>query len=325
MEKTVLSILESNQGQYISGQKIGDALHMTRANVWKEIEKLRKEGYHIDSIRNKGYCLLSRNNNLSRSMIRSYLNENTVSDIEILDAIDSTNNYAKKIAQDESINNYCIITDHQTKGRGRRGRSFYSPDKNGIYLSLILRPQLKVEDAQLITIIAALAVVDAIKSCYGIKTDIKWLNDIYLDQKKLAGILTEGEIVLENTSYRYLVVGIGINIFYDSNLPEALKDIYTALEVAVGQDLDRDYLAAAIINHFYAYYRKLETDKEAIINQYKAYCFILSQEISIKGQEGKFIARDINQSGHLIVEDKTGTLQALNSGEISIGGFINEN
>ncbi|HEY4537033.1 MAG TPA: biotin--[acetyl-CoA-carboxylase] ligase [Erysipelothrix sp.] len=325
MEKTVLSILESNQGQYISGQKIGEALHMTRANVWKEIEKLRKEGYHIDSIRNKGYCLLSRNNNLSRSMIRSYLNENTVSDIEILDAIDSTNNYAKKIAQDESIDNYCIITDHQTKGRGRRGRSFYSPDKNGIYLSLILRPQLKVEDAQLITIIAALAVVDAIESCYGIQTDIKWLNDIYLDQKKLAGILTEGEIILENTSYRYLVVGIGINIFYDNNLPEALKDIYTALEVAVGQDLDRDYLAGEIINHFYAYYRKLETDKEAIINQYKTYCFILGQEISIKGKDGKYIARDIDSRGHLIVEDKTGTLQALNSGEISIGGFINEN
>ena len=325
MDKTVLSILENHQGKYISGQKIGDLLHMTRANVWKEIEKLRKQGYQIDSVRNKGYCLISDNNNLSISMIQSVLNKNTVSQIEILEAIDSTNNYAKKIAQDSNVTNYCIITDYQSSGRGRKGRSFYSPNKNGIYMSLVLRPQLKLQDAQLITIIAALAIVDALESCFGIKADIKWLNDIYLNGKKLAGILTEGEIVLENSTYRYLVVGIGINIFTDKNLPTELKNIYTALDQVIDGTIQRDILIASIINHFYDYYEKLETRKTQTIRQYKKHCFILGQEITVNDDCEKFLAVDISPEGHLMIKDKNGALKALNSGEISIGGFNNEN
>lgn len=326
MTKTVLSVLEEKNNDFISGEIIGETLHMTRANVWKEIQKLKEMGYEIESIRNKGYRLVSAANNLSESQIKSLLNQNTVEHLEVLREVDSTNDYAKAIANSTNVENYCVVSEYQTKGKGRKGRSFHSPSKQGVYLSLILKPKFELEEAQMTTIIAALACVDALQSQFGLRTDIKWLNDIYMSNKKLAGILTEGEVILESHAYKYLVVGIGINIFADPQLPNDLKNIYTSLDEHVSTEINRDFFVANVLNHFYKYYNHFPENKDEIIKRYKEHCFVLGQHVLINDDSNKrYLATDISPKGHLIVKDETGETLTLNSGEISIGGFKNEN
>lgn len=326
MKKNVLAILEANMNQFISGEVIAAKLNKTRAYVWKEIQRLKAQGYQILATENKGYQLVSLDKNIFLPRILSLLEENTLSDLEYLESVDSTNDYAKQKALATDLDNYLILSDLQTSGRGRMGRSFYSPAKNGIYMSFILRPRLELRDTQLITIAAALAVAKAIKASLDIEVGIKWLNDIYAHKRKLCGILTEGEIVLESNSYRYIILGIGLNVYSDPHLPQELKEIYTALDALTDKEIDRNVLVASIINHFYQLYRGLPDKRQDLLHEYRKSCIVLGQEISISQRPGeRFIALDIDEHGYLIVEDPDKKRLTLNAGEISIdGAFKNE-
>ncbi|WP_323610991.1 biotin--[acetyl-CoA-carboxylase] ligase [Erysipelothrix enhydrae] len=319
--KTVLDLLIENQDSFVSGEQIGDLLHMTRANVWKEVDKLRKKGYTINSVRNRGYQYVDNANNLSSAEIRNNMKNSFVEDIRCYDSIPSTNSLAKEMIPDQFKDPFLIATDHQSEGRGRRGRTFYSPSKNGIYISLALVPTLSLEDTQLITIIAAVAVKKALKMLYQLEVDIKWLNDIYLDGKKLAGILTEGEIVLESNQYRYLILGIGLNVFHDSNLPQNLNEIYTSLDQHIKRDIDRNKLIATITDCFFSLYEKFPDNRQTIIDDYRSSCFIINQYIYINQDfSQRFYVKDIDEKGQLIINDKDQNIRTLNSGEVSIQG-----
>lgn len=327
MTPSVLEILENNMGSFISGETIATQFGMTRANVWKEIQKLKAQGYRIESVRNQGYRLVDLNGNLSKSQILTHVHDGLIKDVEYLESVDSTNTYAKLLAQDSDIKDYVVVSDLQTEGRGRMGRSFYSPSKNGVYMSFILRPNLALQDTQLLTIAAAVAVVQSIKHLYDVDVDIKWLNDIYSHKRKLCGILTEGEIVLESSSYRYLILGLGINVFTDSQLPESIQSIYTALDAVVSQPIDRNQLVGAIINNFYDIYRGIPQNRAALLNEYKASSIVLGEVVHVNNDpDQSYTAVDIDEHGYLIVEDVELNRHVLNAGEVSIGGsFKNEN
>ncbi|MFV0379418.1 MAG: biotin--[acetyl-CoA-carboxylase] ligase [Anaerorhabdus sp.] len=322
MKLLILKMLEENMHEFTSGEVIAKKFGMTRANVWKNIQKLINDGYKIESVSNKGYHLVDYNTNISKSRI-STLTNNKVT-IEYLESVDSTNNYAKEIVKDSDISNHIVISDQQTMGKGRNGRSFYSPSKNGIYMSFILRPQLTLLDTQLLTIAAAVAVVESIKELYEVDTDIKWLNDIYYQNKKLCGILTEGEIILESNSYRYVIVGIGLNVFNDQNLPKELQNIYSSLDTIFKGKIDRNILVATIINNFYELYNNLLENKTFILEKYRNSSIVLDKYITINNDlNKKYLVIDIDDYGHLIVKDESDEIITLNSGDVSIKGDFN--
>jgi len=319
MKDTVLGFLEANKDTYISGEQIAKELGMTRANIWKEIQKLKNLGINISSTRNLGYKLENYNGNFSSSLLTVALPQ--LSKIDIYESITSTNDIAKI----NITNNRLVIANHQTSGRGRFGRSFYSPNKSGVYMTLTLFPKLELNDVQLVTICAALAVCFALESLYNLEPKIKWLNDIYLDNRKLCGILTEGEIELETNSFRHVILGIGINTVLTDSIPEDIQSIYTALSQHLDVEIDRNQLIIAIINNFYILYNDLPLNRYKLISMYKQRSNVIGKLITIKGKSNEtYLVQDISSNAHLIVVDEQQNRLELNSGEISIGAIFDE-
>lgn len=326
MKNKLLSILESNMNSFISGQNIAESLNMTRANVWKEINKLKDEGYEILSKPNKGYSLVSTNDILHNSRILEKLNLFRPELLEVHEVVGSTNDIATTLARENpSLMSALIVSNSQTSGRGRKGRSFYSPSSSGIYMSVLLRPNLSLEDTQLITIAAALAVRQVVYDLMNVDLSIKWLNDLFIENRKVSGILTEGELELETLSYKYLVVGIGINIFQDGSVPEEISHIYGS--VAESKNVDRSLVIAKIYDRLLSLIDALPVNKHLLIEEYKKFSNVLNKTITISNRDPNesFKAIDINNYGHLIVVDEQGVKHELNSGEVSIKADSYEN
>lgn len=319
MNNTLLEILEHNFNNHISGETIAQTLNMTRANIWKEVQKLKNQGYEIESIRNLGYKLISHNGNISPDYIKRSVPD--IRDVRFFDTLKSTNSYAKS---HDLQPNTLIIANQQTHGRGRFGRAFYSPHKSGIYMSLVLKPQLELNDIQLITVCAGLAVCLALESEHHVTPKIKWLNDILLGEKKLCGILTEGEIELESQSFRRLIVGIGINTDSDPNVPDTLETIYTALNNDPTHLTDRNALIISVLKYFYELYNALPENRNALIEAYKLRSMILGKQITLSTSDGVYTAHDITRDGHLVVIDALKETHVLNSGEVSVKEHTHE-
>lgn len=208
----VLKILEENKGKNISGEEIAKKLNISRTSIWKAINALRSEGYTINAVTNKGYSLATNTDFISKEGISLYLN-NEYSNIDIYTykLVSSTNDVAKTLALNGAKHGTVIISEEQSAGKGRLGRVFYSPANTGIYMSIILRPNLTAMDSVLITTSASVAICNAIQKVTGIECQIKWINDIYLNNKKVGGILTEASTNFESGTIDYLILGIGLN------------------------------------------------------------------------------------------------------------------
>lgn len=227
----VLKALEQNKGVTVSGEELAGHLNVSRAAVWKAIGELRKEGYPIDAITNRGYCLSSFSDLLSAEGISPHIAPSFHGcPIHIFKTLESTNLTAKKMALEGAPAGSVIIAEEQTRGRGRMGRSFYSPPGRGIYMSFILKPRFDASKAVLITTAASVAVCRAIEKVTGVSCFIKWVNDIYADGKKVCGILTEAVTDFETGQIEHIVLGIGINYGTASGeFPEELAGIAGSL------------------------------------------------------------------------------------------------
>lgn len=213
MKEKILSILEAHQGVSVSGSAIGKELGLTRAAVWKNIKALQEDGYHIVAVTNKGYCLTDDNDIVSADGIRRYLTAATLGNhIECRKIVDSTNNCVKAAAQRQEPEGFVVIAEEQTAGRGRFGRHFYSPKEHGIYMSILLRPKYDIESAALITAATSVCVAGAIEALTDCDVKIKWVNDLFVGEKKVCGILSEAAIEFESRKLDYVIVGIGVNI-----------------------------------------------------------------------------------------------------------------
>ncbi len=233
--------------------------------------------------------------------------------------IDSTNRYVKELASSGAPEGTVVIAKKQSAGRGRLGRSFFSPEEKGIYMSILLRPELELQRAVLITSMAAVAVANAIERVSGLNAQIKWVNDIFVNQKKVCGILTEAGIDGENGSLEYAVLGIGVNVGF-MEFPEELKEIATSVSNECGIEINKEALIEEILKELERWYPTLWNGE--FLKESKARSILLGKEIlvidaSVSGGSYEAKAVDLDEMGHLIIERK-GKKELLNSGEVSI-------
>lgn len=304
---------------FISGQELAESLGVSRNAVWKAVKSLESDGYIIDAVNNKGYRLKNSYGILSEKIIQNQLNTTEYGrKLIILSEVDSTNNYAKKLSASGAVNGTAVISDYQTAGKGRMGRSFFSPKGAGLYMSIIIRPDIDMLSAQLITSCTAVAVAEAIEKLCDCDVKIKWVNDLFLNGKKLCGILTEASMSFEEKKLEYAVIGIGINIRTSSDLPEELRDIVTSLEQETGKTVDRNSLCSEILNSLEKHISELESRK--FMDEYRKRSFISGKQVEItangKSKQGKAIGIDDN--ANLIVRFDDGSETTVNSGEARI-------
>lgn len=235
--------------------------------------------------------------------------------------IDSTNDRAKTMAAQGAPHGTVLIAGHQTKGRGRMGRSFSSPEGMGIYLSVILRPACRAEQLMHLTCAAGVAMCNAVEAATGYRPGMKWINDLVANGKKLGGILTELSVDPKSGMVQYAIIGIGINCSQtQADFPADIRDIAISLESVTGQKVEPAVLAAAMLRCL----QKLDlAAKEEILAAYKKDCITLGKEIVVLQNEEKRygIAIGIDKDGSLLVTFRDGTTQAVNSGEVSIRGM----
>lgn len=318
VKSRLLELLEQNRGITISGEQMARELDCTRAAVWKAVKALQQEGYEIEAGPNKGYMLSEDNNILAEEGIRPLLRQPEVY-LKLYQETDSTNRAAKQAAiAGEAGHGSVILACGQSCGRGRRGRSFYSPSQAGLYLSVILQPQGNLRESLLLTTEAAVAVYKAIRKVTGIELDIKWVNDLYYKGKKVCGILTEAITDFESGEIQYAVVGIGLNLYeeeggYPPELREIAGGLYRNQREAEG--VNRNRLAAEIVNFLLDETRELK-----LLPEYLDRNMIPGHRIQIlDGQQSRSAyAVAICQDGRLKVREEDGSETLLAYGEISV-------
>jgi BirA family biotin operon repressor/biotin-[acetyl-CoA-carboxylase] ligase len=322
MKEKILQELKSRAGQYISGEEISNGLKVSRTAVWKYINQLKNMGYVIESQTNKGYRLVTSPDSLMPQEIKENLHTNFIGQhIQFLEEVDSTNLYAKRMAENSFEDGTVIIAEEQLKGKGRMGRDWVSPKGKGIWMTLMLKPKISPADAAKITLLAACAVCRAIEEIGGVYPKIKWPNDIVLNGKKLCGILTEMSVELDEINY--LIVGIGVNVNIElDDLPKQIQNIATSIQIEKGSSIIRKELAATIMNNFESYYSTF-ISKGSIkdyINEYKEKSAILGKEVRVisSSLELQGTVADISEEGQLLLRLEDGSLKEIISGEVSV-------
>lgn len=321
VKEHILSLLDGNKGEYISGEEIAVQLSVSRSAVWKAIKSLRSDGYPIQAVTNKGYSLSPHTDILSASAISKYLDTRGQKlRVEVLKTISSTNEAVKNLASNGEAEGKVILSEEQTAGRGRKGRKFFSPPGTGLYMSILLRPKLSAADSALLTTSAAVAVALSLESVSGKETQIKWVNDVFMEGKKVCGILTEASMSLENGLLDYAVLGIGINVALPSDgFPNDLTEIATSVfPESIHYDDLRNRLVAEILNNFMGFYEHL-TDR-LFLSEYRKRIISLGKPVTVikDNKQRKATAIDINSDCHLKVRYENGDEEYLSSGEVSI-------
>jgi BirA family biotin operon repressor/biotin-[acetyl-CoA-carboxylase] ligase len=305
----VLKILISNSNDYISGETLASQLGKSRAAIWKAVKSLQKEGYVIDAVTNRGYRLGEDNDILNAQIVKSKL----ANDIEVIyyPTIDSTNTQAKRLINEGKNDTMLLIADEQTAGRGRQGKSFYSPALTGIYMTLVTHPMTALQNAVTATTAAAVAVCKAVEKLTDKKPKIKWVNDVYLSGKKICGILTEAVTDFETQTVTSVVIGIGMNI-KTVDFPDSVENAS-----CLSANVKRADLIAAITDELIKINSSNYSD---FISYYRTHSMIIGEKIN-------FIKNDmvtpatavaIDEVGGLVVELENGETITLRSGEISI-------
>ena len=314
----VLKELENNKGDYISGGQLADNLGVSRNSVWKAIKALEKSGCEINAIPNKGYCLAEKNDILSSYSIKQHL-KNPHLDISVFSSVTSTNTILKEMAEQGAKEGTVIIAEEQTAGRGRTGKQFYSPKGTGIYISILLRPDIPAEESLFLTTSAAVATARAIEDVSDKRALIKWVNDIYLEDKKTCGILTEGAFNVETGKLDYAIVGIGINVCIpDGGFPDNIKDIATAIFDKQTDSINkRSILIANLLDYFMEYYKDFKS--KSYVKEYIERSMIIGKTITVIEGSKTSIAKaiDIDKNCRLKVQFEDGTTKWLSSGEVS--------
>lgn len=314
----VLKQLELNKGTYISGGELAKELSVSRNAVWKAIKRLEKDGYQIDAVSHRGYCLSNDSDILSKQSIAKYLNYDL--DIIVKQSVSSTNTVLKEMAEQGAAHGTVLIATEQTMGKGRMGKKFYSPKDTGIYLSILLRPEIPASESLFLTTSAAVAVSNAIESVSDKKAEIKWVNDVYIDNRKVCGILTEAAFNIETNMLDYAIVGIGINICPpESRIPKELKNIIGSVFDSISDAKNkRSLLVANLLNYFMEYYEHF--DKKAYVKEYIDRSMIIGKDIRIidgdKITDAHAIEIDTDCRLKVLLGD--GNEKLLNCGEVSI-------
>ncbi len=321
MKKEILRILRNTE-EYISGQELCNHLNVSRTAVWKVMKQLKEEGYVIDSISNKGYLLIEGPDILSKEEIESRMETELFGRrVEYNLEVDSTNNFAKRIAEEKGTHGTLVVAEMQNSGKGRRGRYWDSPKGTGVWMTLILKPDFNPQKASMITLIAGLGVAQAIHKLYQVPCKIKWPNDIVINGKKVCGILTE--VSTEIDAVNNIVVGIGINANTQEFPPEL--EYATSIYREIDQNIYRSELIAQCmkeIEHYYYNFMKT-LDLRDVLNEYNDLLVNKDKDVIILEADSSYVAKaiGINEKGELGVITSDGTIRYIFAGEVSVRGI----
>ncbi|HHT23920.1 MAG TPA: biotin--[acetyl-CoA-carboxylase] ligase [Clostridiaceae bacterium] len=319
-ENLVLHKLESNPDKWISGGDLARQAKVSRNTIWRTVRKLQNAGYSIQSVTGRGYRLLHEQDRLSEAGINLKLNNPSTYQIEVFDTIDSTNNILKTKARENAVSGTLIVANAQKNGRGRRGRDFFSPPGTGVYFSLLLRPNQDYNLNQKSPALAAVALAKAIDKITGKTTGIKWVNDIYLNDKKIAGILTEAELDFETRTISYMVIGVGVNIYQPQNdFPEQIANtataIYSSAEKRSGL---RNSIIAEFLNQWEIYAKRKHS--EQALNIFREKSVLTNKTVDIWYNNNLLQAKvlNVNEEFELIIELEDGSTKTINHGEATL-------
>lgn len=321
-KSAVLTLLMNQSTDFLSGEDMAKQLSVSRTAIWKAINELKKEGHLISSSSNKGYHY-EKSDILSAEGIQLSLNQETPNlHITILKTSDSTMKNAKLAAIDGEPANTLIVADMQEAPKGRFGRPFFAKPQSGIYMSMLLRPNQNFEEMAQYTVIMAVAVSRAMDSLANIYTEIKWVNDIYLNGKKVCGILSEAMSDVESGQISNIIIGMGINFsIKQTDFPENIRQTATSLFPDAEPIFSRNQLIAEIWNQFYVILSKLPD--QSFLEEYRSKSLVIGKNVTFT-QAGVFyqgVAKEINQHGELIVHLNDGNEKTLSSGEISLSSI----
>ena len=322
MKEKILNLLRE-KNDFLSGQEISDKFGVSRTAVWKAIRQLEEDGYVFEAVRNKGYRLKAEPDLLDEGQIEQYLHTAWAGrQIQILPSVDSTNNEAKRQAEANAGHGALIISECQTEGRGRRGRAWESKKGDGIFMTLILKPDIEPGNASMLTLVMAMAVRSAIYNTAGLKTQIKWPNDIVCGGKKMVGILTEMSAQID--CINHIVIGVGINV-HNAAFPEEVAPVATSVFLETGSRIPRGKLTAEVLNQFEKYYDVYirTQDLQNLVDEYNRYLVNCGRQVKVLGakQELCGTALGINSVGELLVQTETGILPVM-AGEVSVRGVF---
>lgn len=331
MKTEVLAMLRGSDG-YVSGQQICEKFGVSRTAVWKIINSLKDEGYVIEAAQNKGYRITGYPDILTKEEIASVIKLEGVktfaSDISFNETVDSTNNVAKKMAEDGAAHGTLVVAEQQTGGKGRRGRHWVSPSGTGIWMTYILRPDITPDRASMLTLVAAMATAEGIqKHISRVGSDavcaIKWPNDIVLNSKKIVGILTE--MSAEPDCVNYVVTGIGINVNM-TEFEEDIKENATSILKETGCRMRRSEIIGTITKKFEEYYETFikTADLSALADSYNSILINKGRQVRISasgGEEETGTAVGIDDRGGLLITRDDGTVRSVIAGEVSVRGL----
>ncbi len=339
LKDKVLKVLEESKGEPVSGEMLAQSLGVSRAAIWKAIDSLRKSGCNINASSKVGYSLSKKNNYLSKEGILNSLNHLSQAQpngesVLVFETIDSTNKEAIRLLSNDSLSNTgvfpknnfglkaAVIANEQTNGRGRLGRDFESPKDTGLYISLIVTPTFNIESATLVTTMVSVMLTRVFKDMTKAETSIKWVNDIYIQDKKITGILTEGVTNFETGEIDHIIIGIGVNCFTKEftdkagNNPGSLStEIFSRNELAARIILAVNDLLESMVSFNMVTPSRLQED---MLNEYKSKSMILGKKITILNTKKIATAVDISTTGGIVVQYEDGSTEIISSGEVSI-------
>lgn len=322
MKEEILRLLRSADG-YISGQELCNRFGVSRTAVWKAINQLKEAGYEIEAQQNKGYRLMAAPDLMTEAEIKSLMHTDWVAkEVLYFDTIDSTNIKAQELAEKGYQSGTLVVADKQESGKGRRGRSWVSPSGTGIFMTLMIKPDINPNNASMLTLVAALAVAKAITSVTGEEALIKWPNDIVVNGKKVCGILTEMNAQFDYINH--IVVGIGINV-HNESFPEEISQMASSLMIeAGGKRFHRAQIIAETMAYFEQYYDTfLKTqDLSALVREYDKLLVNRNKSVRVLDPKEPFDgkAMGITPKGELIV-DTWESRKLVSSGEVSVRGI----
>jgi BirA family transcriptional regulator, biotin operon repressor / biotin---[acetyl-CoA-carboxylase] ligase len=321
IRKKLLDAFSIHENEYISGQALAETIGCSRTAIWKHIEELRKEGFELEAVRNKGYRIVKTPDSVTADEIRLGLKTNYLGQtISYHDTVESTQRIAHRLAYEEMPEGTIVIAEEQSAGRGRMDRKWHSPKYTGIWMSIILRPKIPLAKAPQLTLIAAVAVVQAIEELTELTPKIKWPNDILINGRKMTGILTE--LQAESDQINSVIMGMGINVNQKSeDFPTEIQKIATSIAIEQGSTLSRAALIRSVLTHLEKLYTLyLEKGFYPIKLLWESYAISIGQQIKAKTLtnviEGK--ALGITDDGVLKIEDQAGEIHLVYSADIEI-------
>ena len=318
----LLMHLKEGKGTWVSGEFLGYKMAVSRSAIWKHISALKNDGYVIESSRKKGYLLLRITDSLIPNEIQDGLNTSIFGkgDIAYFRDTDSTNVRAEHLAKEGALEGTVVVAETQTQGRGRRGRTWYSPTGDGIYVSIILRPRLSPNEAPKLTLMASVAAAETLLSLTPARASIKWPNDILIGGRKVAGILTE--ISAEMDRIHYVIVGLGMNVnMHDKSFPLEIRDRATSIFMETGEACPRIKLLRAYLEFFEMHYETFKTEGFGpIMNRWRELTDVMGKRIAVDLIDHAYtgVVLDVDDDGFLILQDNEGALRKIVSGDVTL-------